>query len=343
MYKRPLIIICLLVCGLSAVAQNTRMQKVKHIKSKVDSILDAHTKIRVDTDYISRPATNWTLKVRGRGYGNHVSVHGELTGIGSFQSQINTPLKTTLGISANYRGLSASLAVNPTKLFGKNSTRSINVAYYNNRYGADFSYLSTEDLTTKTVIGENIWDISLTDSHLKQVSASAYYVFNGKKFSYPAAFTHSWIQRRSAGSFLVSAGFYRGRFNSSFDDKTGFLPLEKTISMTHVSIGGGYAYNYVPSKHWLLHVSLVPHVIVWHNYRYSVTFDPTTAQPLGKRIAYKYPGGGGIGRFGTTYSWDKYFTGFSSVIQSSFVGFGNDEMNVGNTQWKVEVFLGLRL
>lgn len=343
MCKRHLVIICLLVCCLSAVAQNEHKQMVKHVKSKVDSILDAHIKIKVDTNYITRPATNWTLKVRTRGYLKFISMSGEFDNMGKFQSQINSPLKTTIGICANYRGLSATLSVNPAKLFEKNSSRDLNLSFYNNRYGADFSYLRTEDLTTKVSIRDEKLEIKLNDSYLRQISASAYYVFNGKKFSYPAAFTHSWVQHRSAGSFLLSAAMYMGTFSSSFDDQTGYLSPDKKITMKHASIGGGYAYNYVPNKKWLLHFSLVPHVILWHNYQYSMTLDPETNQPLEKKTPYKYPGGGGTGRFGATYSWKNYFTGFSSVIQSSFVGNSNDEMRVGNTQWKAELFLGLRL
>lgn len=343
MITRYLLYFSMVLCCLSANAQEWQRQRVMQVKSKVDSVLDVRTKIRVDTNYISRPSTNWTLKVRGRGYSNFVSVIGNNPVFGSFDSKINIPLKTTLGVSANYRGLSVALAVNPAKLLGKNSSRYLNTACYNNRYGADLSYSSAEDLTTTATIGDTKIDRKLTDSHLQQASASAYYVFNGKRFSYPAAFTHSWIQRRSAGSFLVSAGLYIGSFKSSFEDNTNYLSLDKSISMNHLSIGCGYAYNYVPDKRWLLHISLVPHIIAWHDYRYSLTVDPETKQPLEKKIANWPPGGGGTGRFGVTYNWDKYFTGFSSVVQSSFVGIGKETMRVGNTQWRAEVFWGLRL
>jgi len=87
----------------------------------------------------------------------------------------------------------------------------------------------------------------------------------------------------------VSAGFYMGHFDSSIDDKSGYFSTDKRISMKHISIGGGYAYNYVPDKHWLLHASLVPHVIVWHDYSYSVTLDADTNLPLEKKIPYGFP------------------------------------------------------
>lgn len=343
MNKRYLITITILLCHLSAVAQSERKQKVQSVISKVDCILDARQKIRVDTIYIARPSTNWTIKVYGRGYGNFVSVNGDLAGVGSFQSKINTPFKTTVGISANYRGLSAALSVDPTHLFKTNSSRDVNFSYYNNRYGADFSYSNTDNLSNNVTLGDSQFNLTLKDSYLEQLSASAYYVFNGKRFSYPAVFTHSWIQRRSAGSFLISASFYKGKFESSMDHKTNDPSLEKSITMKHVSIGGGYAYNYVTNKGWLLHMSLVPHIIVWHDYRYTLAKDPTTQLLLEKKIPYKCPGIGGTGRFGATYNWKNFFTGFNSVIQSALTGVDNKEMSAGDTQWKTEVFWGLRL
>lgn len=342
MSKGSLLLICMLLC-LPAQAGNRCRQRARYALSLVDSLLEAYQKVRVDTNYISRPNTHWTLKVRNREYGNFVCIQGSTPTIEKFHSHINAPLKTTLGISANYRGLSVSLAMNPAKLLGDNSTRSFNTTLYNNRYGADFSASSTDNLTTNVWMGGEKWDMKLTDSHLQQLSAMAYYVLSGRKFSYPAAFTHSWIQRRSAGSFLVSASLYMGRFKSSFDDQTGYLSLDKKITMQHVSLGGGYAYNYVPSKRWLLHISAVPHIILWHNYRYSMTQDPNTQQPLEKKIPNKNPGIHNTGRLSATYSWQHYFAGLTGIVQTSHVGIGNEAMRAGNTHWRGELFFGLRL
>lgn len=343
MYQRHLLFISLILCCFSVVAQNKGKHTGCHFMSNVDSILDAHTKMRVDTNYIAHPEKNWTLLVRGRVYEKFILIRGNTAGIGDYVTKIYAPMKNTLGISVSYRGLSLSLDVNLKDPFGKNTGRDYNLSYYNNLYGADLSYSNTDNLSTTVSVGEETKGVKLTDSRLKQLSASAYYVLNGRKFSYPAAFTHSYIQRRSAGSFLVSAGFYMGHFDSSIDDKTGYFSTDKRISMKHISIGGGYAYNYVPDKHWLLHASLVPHVIVWHDCNYSVTLDTDTNLPLEKKIPYRFPCIQGTGRFALKYNWNYFFTGFNSVVQSALIGVGNKEMSAGNTQWKVEVFVGLRL
>ena len=35
--------------------------------------------------------------------------------------------------------------------------------------------------------------------------------------------------------------------------------------MVNIGIGGGYGYNYVPGKGWLLHISALPTFIVYSN------------------------------------------------------------------------------
>ena len=39
---------------------------------------------------------------------------------------------------------------------------------------------------------------------VKTLNVNAYYAFDSSRFSYPAAFSQSYIQRRSAGSFLLA-------------------------------------------------------------------------------------------------------------------------------------------
>ena len=43
---------------------------------------------------------------------------------------------------------------------------------------------------------------------VKTLNVNAFYVFNYRRFSYPAAFSQSYIQRRSAGSFLLAIRLY---------------------------------------------------------------------------------------------------------------------------------------
>jgi hypothetical protein len=94
--------------------------------------------------------------------------------------------------------------------------------------------------------------------HVQTLNLNTYYAFNNRRFSYPAAFSQSYIQRRSAGSFLLAAsGMWQ---QATFDWELGLK-----FKMTDIGIGAGYGYNYVPHQGWLLHISALPTFIVYSN------------------------------------------------------------------------------
>lgn len=98
-----------------------------------------------------------------------------------------------------------------------------------------------------------------------------YYIFNHRKFSYPAAYAQSTVQRRSAGSWLAGIGYTRHtlevdwekledvvvdkmgeKFGGDIDNKLRF----GTVKYTDVSGSCGYAYNWVFAKDFLFNASL---------------------------------------------------------------------------------------
>lgn len=101
---------------------------------------------------------------------------------------------------------------------------------------------------------------------------NVYYIFNHKRFSYPAAFSQSTIQRRSCGSALCGIGYTRHSLSIDWEKLYGLvaerlgddvaerymdsdLKLNK-IKYTDLSFSGGYAYNWVFARNWLAAASL---------------------------------------------------------------------------------------
>ena len=107
---------------------------------------------------------------------------------------------------------------------------------------------------------EGMERIELPDGMLKvkTLNLNAFYVFNSHRFSYPAAFSQSYIQRLSAGSFLLAASGMGQHATLDWDQ-------EMKLKMTNIGLGAGYGYNYVPGQGWLLHISGLPTFIVYSN------------------------------------------------------------------------------
>ena len=307
-------------------AQSRRQQRRSH----VDSALVARyyrDKGDIDTAYITRPTTKWTVVTRFNVSGAKIEAEGLENGQ-HFKSEMKADMKSTLSVGVSYLGLSLSAALNPAKLAGRYSDYELNFNSYGKRFGFDFIYQDAHNFTgwhDTDVQGRTKLPGDLLA--LKTLNVNAYYAFNSRHFSYPAAFSQSCIQHRSAGSFLLAASG-QGQHGTIHSDK------EIHFKMTNIGIGAGYGYNYVPGRHWLLHISALPTFIVYSH----------TSMKLGDTrvpLHYHFPEVIITGRGAVVRQWGNKFFGMSMVF--NFTNIGDEEnLAVHNIKWRVRAFFGLR-
>ncbi|MBR1520516.1 MAG: DUF4421 family protein [Bacteroidaceae bacterium] len=161
---------------------------------------------------------------------------------------------------------------------------------------------------------------------------TGYYAFNHRHFSYPAAFTQSYIQKRSAGSWLVGTTYQGGRIKTTDDAP---VELGKTrITMHTFAIGGGYGYNLVAGK-WLFHASFQPSLILFNDNdieENGVKRDGKVHFPeviTNTRAAIVY------------HISQKYFVGSTFLFNTTLLGDNDDYTR--QTKWRARAFFGFRL
>ena len=319
-----LVVVLLVVVGglsLPLSAQN--------LFQRVDSTLTAnYRKGNIDTNYISRPVTKWTLKARYNLSGTKIEAEGVENGR-HFRSELTADNKSTLSVAVSYLGFSVSAALNPAKLMGKYNDYEVNINSYGNRFGWDFIYQDARNFTGWHD-HEGVGRIELPADMLsvKTLNLNAYYVFNGRRFSYPAAFSQSYIQRRSAGSLLLAA-------SGMAQHATLDWLLKTELKMTNIGIGAGYGYNYVPARGWLLHLSALPTFMV--SSHTSMTFG-------GYRIPldYHFPEVIITGRGAVVKQTNNLFYGLSMVYNFTNIG-DEEDFSLHNQKWRARAFFGLRL
>ena len=139
-----------------------------------------------------------------------------------------------------------------------------------------------------------------------------YYIFNNRKFSYPAAFSQSTNQRRNAGTFI--AGFSISKHNLDFDYQQLPAYIQERmnpgmkvnkIKYTNANISFGYAYNWVFARNCLACLSLTPAIA----YKAS---DVDAETQEGKAWYSKF-NLDFLLRAGVVYNNGKYFVGTSFV------------------------------
>lgn len=213
-----------------------------------DSLLAAnYYKVKYDTNYITRPNARWTIKMRGNLSGADLETMVKTNDIES-RTKVMADCRGTLSMAVAYRGLGLGLAVNPAKLAGKNQDYEFYLNSYSNRYGFDVVYLSSKTFHGSQEIGSKQIDVHKGEISQQALNLNFYYAFNYRKFSFPAAFSQSYIQKRSAGSWMIGASF----------DGSKTKVKGMTIRLNEFALGAGYGYNFVPSSHWLFHLSALP-------------------------------------------------------------------------------------
>ena len=296
---------------------------------RLDSLLAVrYYNSKIDTNYVVRPKTKWTLKARYNLSGNRIESEGREMG-SHFKSEINSNFKSTFSVGATYRGFSLSLALNPAKLAGKYRDYEINLNSYGKSFGWDFIYQNAKNFNGwYDQDGKPRIDLPADKLTVITFNMNLYYAFNNKKFSYPAAFSQSYIQKSSAGSFLLAASGMHQRANYKWEETIKLL-------MTNIGIGAGYAYNFVPGKGWLLHISALPTFIVYSHT--SVKLNDVKVP-----LHYNFPEVIITGRGAVVHQIKNIFYGLSMVYNFSNIG-SEETLTVHNQKWRLRAFFGIRL
>ena len=311
------------------IGADAQTQKLQRMLRHNDSLMTVRYRSgNIDTNYITRPTTKWTIVARMNVSGAKIETEGMDNGI-PFKSEMKADYKSTLSVGVSYLGFSLNAALNPAKLLGRYRDYELNFNSYGKRFGFDIIYQDAHNFKGWHD-HEGMDRIELPDGMLKvkTLNVNAFYVFNSRRFSYPAAFTQSYIQRRSAGSILLAASGQGQHATLDYTQKTD-------MKMTNIGLGMGYGYNFVPGEGWLLHISALPTFIVYSNT--SMTFGENRVP-----LSYHFPEVIITGRGAVVRQWRNKFLGLSMVF--NFTNIGNEErLAVHNIKWRVRTFFGLRL
>ena len=166
---------------------------------------------------------------------------------------------------------------------------------------------------------------------ITQGGAKLTYVFNYRRFSFPAAYSHTRNQRINAGSFIIGATYHQKIFR--FDHTK--LPEELHNNMhetfkfnelryMNISVNGCYSYNWVFAKDFVANISATASVGYKGNemntqFRQNINFD------LQARAA-------------VVYNNQRYFAGASFLAHSFF--YNSNTMRLEQDNCTLKVYAG---
>ena len=314
---------------------DTVIQKESIWKRVSDKLGARYFNSKYDSAYVVRPeGKGLTLKVRMNQTGNTFHSKGTVDGVYS-KSDLSTSHKTTFSLAATYRGIGAAIAINPAKWSGVYKDYEFNLNYYGSRLSLDLSYQRSESLSGDFHGDSGDKRLESGEANLKVLNLVGYYTFNHRRFSYPAAFTQSYIQRRSAGSWLIGISYQGGsiRTNDELIQRAPDAPVT-TIKFGHVGLGGGYGYNLVLGRKWLLHASILPTVVVYNRNKMIVNGEEKEAQHIRVNMIFNE-------RLAVVYNFSpRFFAGANLVMNNSV--FDDKNVTVNQNKWRARAFFGMR-
>lgn len=225
----------------------------------------------------------------------------------------------------------------------KNKGTEFDLSLYSSKLGVDIFYRRTgNNYKIHKIRGfydEIPSDYSEDFSGLKVdiKGLNLYYIFNNRKFSYPAAFSQSTNQRRNAGRFI--AGFSISKHNLDFDYQQLPAYIQERmnpgmkvnkIKYTNANISFGYAYNWVFARNCLACLSLTPAIA----YKAS---DVDAETQEGKAWYSKF-NLDFLLRAGVVYNNGKYFVGTSFVGKN--YNYHRNNFSLDNGFGTLQVYVG---
>ena len=266
---RPLKYI-LLVVAIGCYGQMMAQGGLLSLAKKVGTMLDTMSVKGVDRRYIDAPEQPWQIIAKGNVSQTIVSMNarGNMVGVDySARPYLRTTPSQYIGLWAGYRGYGLGYTVN----VGGDKGSYLTFGATGGAYGVNVRIHSFKNSNPSFNINSNIlseevsetWnDVELIDPiRVKTVIADGYYMFNGKKFSYAAAYDQSVIQKRSAGSLMAGLMYNYTHINYASDyngDLVYVMGGLGKVKLWQGSAGVGYAYNWVPVRGLLVNVMAMP-------------------------------------------------------------------------------------
>lgn len=354
----------------------------------------------VDTNYVKTACLPWQISLRSRVAQTDLQMHSNIDGASVFDGEFIEPcvkgvgdlstsprfmtkVSTSMGVKVGYKGLSigCSFQIAGDKgenfsLQGVGSWYSVNLRWHRYKMTTPTVRFSgkmlVRDDPSEPWMPEDeavSWGfkerIPLDDPiHISTLMFDGFYIFNSKKFSYSAAFNQKSFQLRSAGSWIAGLTGYYADFDYDNSRNADFMVMMDDIGRVRqcqVSLGAGYAYNFVPAKGWLLSAMFMPTVTVVNRTKintYKTNYKEVDTKHLNDPEAVDYADEYKItergshsrnnkvslncnARVSITYNWSRYFVNANGQFNN--FNYKHRRQHGHLNDWYINASIGVRL
>ncbi len=238
--------------------------------------------------------------------------------------------------------------------------KEFDLSLYSSMLGVDFFWRQTGN--NYHIQGVNLGDDINTEA-LRKVDfdgfkasvrgLNLYYIFSHRKFSYPAAYSQSTVQRRSAGSWMAGLGYTKHELEVDWEKLSAIVDdrlnpgveiserarIDSSLMFAKVKYSDysatvGYAYNWVFAKNWLFNASLSMGLA----YNLSSSDNKNEKFQL-TNFNFKNFNFDGVGRFSIVWNNTKWYAGANSIIHT--YNYKKDHFSTNNSFGSLNIYVGV--
>ena len=304
----------------------------------------------VDTLYVEPQHYNYTVMLQNTNTYEEYTLYGKDGQRISFAPDPSWRLGPYLGWRWVFLGYTLDLKHINAKS-SHSSKKELNLSLYSSLLGVDLFWRQTgNDYHIQRM---NLGDKVNTDA-LHRVAfdgfkgsikgLNLYYIFNHRKFSYPAAYSQSTMQKKSAGSWMVGLGYTQHQLEVDWNKLSEIVDerlnqdskkqletkIDSSLMFSKVKYSDysatlGYGYNAS------LSIGLA--------YNHSKSDEDEKDKFDIRNFNFKNFNIDGIGRFGVVWNNNKWYAGVSTIIHS--YNYHKDHFSTNNSFGSLNVSVGV--
>lgn len=280
----------------------------------------------IDTSYVEPQHYNWAFMLQGT---YNYDIYRLSTSGENEQKVTFAPAPTfKFGPYFGWRWIFLGYTIDLKSLSFSSTKQEFDFSFYAAQVGIDLFYRRTgSDYMIRNVdFGKEVNTAMLEDVSFDGLSVgitgfNAYYIFNHKRFSYPAAFNQSTMQKISCGSWMAGLGYMRNKLAFDYDKMQDLMSerlsddvkldsglMFNSVKYYNVNASVGYAYNWVFARNCLFCSSL----------SMALAYKKTRGETIDedkKGFNLKNFNVDGIGRFGIVWNNNKWYAGASAIVR----------------------------
>lgn len=333
--KRAGLVLSLLLCTLLAGAQQPTDSTSSFLARMDTRMYKSQHKTPVDTAYIQIPDQRWTIKTTSNLSWNILGIQ-HMDQEEGFRSRLSSASSFSQGFSVAWRWLEVGFSVNPAWFFPKlkNADQCYSISMVGNKFSlsATMRYSTTYKGNLTSYPDSTVTAIPLGNTTDLSGDFDAFYIFNGDKFSFPAAFSMMQIQKRSAGGGLLSVSLRNAK--TSFDGSSYQTTEPMRLYTNILAVGGGYGHNFVFPDNWLIHFSAIVNV--------SALSYNKLIQPQETNLVRSFQDWVTIFHFAMIHHRGRWFSGVNLSLSSALYG-AVDALRFTNARFEGFFVIGCRL